>query len=120
LATKPLAGLAGDEPGDIRQARVLPSPIQLRGLARRLTSIVALVAIDVGGLAGALYLALVLRELYYGERPILWGLPWNAEAEWLPFLALVTVLVFWRGGLYARREQRAGAVVSSPRSCSSP
>jgi exopolysaccharide biosynthesis polyprenyl glycosylphosphotransferase len=115
LATKPLAGLADDEPGDIRQARVLPSPFQLRTLARRLTSIVALVAIDVGGLAGALYLALVLRELYYGERPILWGLPWNAEAEWLPFLALVTVLVFWRGGLYARREQRAGAgrVVSS-------
>ena len=42
-------------------------------------------------------------------------MPWNAEAEWLPFLVLVTVLVFWRGGLYAPREQRAGAgrVVSS-------
>jgi exopolysaccharide biosynthesis polyprenyl glycosylphosphotransferase len=115
LATKPIAGWTGDEQGDIRQARVLPSPIQLRALARRFTSIVALVAIDVGGLAGALYVALVLREVYYGERPILWGLPWNAESEWLPFLALVTVLVFWRGGLYARREGRAGAgkVVSS-------
>jgi exopolysaccharide biosynthesis polyprenyl glycosylphosphotransferase len=69
----------------------------------------------VGGLACSLYLALVLRELYYGERPILWGLPWNAEAEWLPFLALVTVLVFWQAGLYAPREQRAGAgrIVSS-------
>src|SRR6185369_15058638 len=35
--------------------------------------------------------------------------------EWLPFLVLVTVLVFWRGGLYAPRERRAGlgSVVSS-------
>jgi FlaA1/EpsC-like NDP-sugar epimerase len=73
------------------------------------------VAIDVGGLASSVYLALVLRALYYGERPVLWGLPWSAEAEWLPFLVLVTVLVFWRSGLYAPREQRAGAgkVVSS-------
>jgi exopolysaccharide biosynthesis polyprenyl glycosylphosphotransferase len=46
---------------------------------------------------------------------VLWGLPWKAETKWLPFLALVTVLVFWRGGLYAPRERRAGGgrVVSS-------
>jgi exopolysaccharide biosynthesis polyprenyl glycosylphosphotransferase len=115
VATKPLAGVSGDDPSDIRRARVLPSSIQLRALVRRLASIVALVVIDVGGLAGALYLALVLRELYYGERPVLWGLPWEAERNWLPFLIVVLVLVFWRGGLYAPREQRAGAgrVVSS-------
>jgi len=125
VATKPFVGAASpgeDRPpelrsvaGDIRQTRFLPSPVQLRALARRLASILALAAIDVGGLAGSLYLALVLRELYYGEKPILWGLPWSAEAEWLPFLVLVTVLVFWRAGLYASREQRAGAgrVVSS-------
>jgi exopolysaccharide biosynthesis polyprenyl glycosylphosphotransferase len=126
VATKPLlradsSGGDGAPPlpptyaGDIRQARLLPSLGQLRGIARRLLSILALVAIDLGGLAGALYLALVLRELYYGERPILWGLPWDAEAKWLPFLTLVTVLVFWRARLYAPREQRAGAgrIVSS-------
>jgi FlaA1/EpsC-like NDP-sugar epimerase len=126
VVTKPLAGAttpADEDPrpdslgltGDIRQTRLFPSVSQLRSLVRRVASIVALVAIDVGGLAVALYLALVLRELYYGTRPILWGLPWSAEAKWLPFLALVTVLVFWRGGLYAQREQRAGAgrVVSS-------
>jgi len=115
VATKPFAGVSGDEPSDIRRARVLPSQIQLRVLVRRLASILALAAIDVGGLAGALYLGLVLRELYYGERPVLWGLPWEAERNWLPFLIVVTVLVFWRGGLYAPREQRAGAgrVVSS-------
>jgi exopolysaccharide biosynthesis polyprenyl glycosylphosphotransferase len=125
VATKPLVGATSsddderpnplDLPSDIRQTRLLPSASQLRAAIRRLASIVALVAIDVGGLAGALYLALVVRELYYGTRPVLWGLPWNAEAKWLPFLSLVTVLVFWRGGLYAQREQRAGAgrVVSS-------
>jgi len=101
--------------GDIRAARFFPSVFQFRAILRRLLSITALMTIDLSGLAGSLYLALVLRELYYGQRPILWGLPWDAEAKWLPFLALVTVLVFWRGGLYAPREQRAGAgrIVSS-------
>jgi exopolysaccharide biosynthesis polyprenyl glycosylphosphotransferase len=125
VATKPVdAGpTAGDggpsKPasfaGDIRSVRLIPSGGQVRALGRRFFSILALVAIDLAGLAGTLYLALVLRELYYGDRPILWGLPWDAEAKWLPFLILVTVLVFWRNGLYAPREQRAGAgrVVSS-------
>jgi exopolysaccharide biosynthesis polyprenyl glycosylphosphotransferase len=116
VATKPLVGAgSGDDAGDIRRGRVLPSSLQLRALARRIASVLALAVIDVGGLAVALYLALVLRELYYGERPVLWGLPWSAEQDWLPFLAVITVLVFWRNGLYAAREQRSGAgrVVSS-------
>ncbi len=81
----------------------------------RLLSVTALVVLDVCGLALALYLALAAREVYYGKTPILWGLLWEAEAEWLPFVALVTMLVFWQGGLYARRERRAGfgRVVSS-------
>jgi exopolysaccharide biosynthesis polyprenyl glycosylphosphotransferase len=102
-------------PSDIRSARLIPSRRQVRLFARRLVSIAALVVIDLGGLACSLYIALVLREVYYGERPILWGLPWDAEAKWLPFLFLVTVLVFWRAGLYGSREQRAGVgrIVSS-------
>jgi exopolysaccharide biosynthesis polyprenyl glycosylphosphotransferase len=114
VATKIIVG-AEDEPGDIRRARFFPAPVQLRALLRRVVSIAALAAIDVGGLAVALYVALVLRAVYYGETPILWGLPWDAETNWLPFLVLVTVLVFWRSRLYAPREQRPGlgAVVSS-------
>jgi exopolysaccharide biosynthesis polyprenyl glycosylphosphotransferase len=116
VATKPLVGTgSGDDAGDIRQARVLPSRLQLRALGRRLASVLSLAVLDVGGLAVALYLALVLRQVYYGETPILWGFAWSTETDWLPFLAVVTVLVFWHNGLYASREQRAGAgrVVSS-------
>jgi exopolysaccharide biosynthesis polyprenyl glycosylphosphotransferase len=125
VATKPVVDVDGSAngsppehpavPSDIRSARMLPSRTQVRALGRRLFSIAALVAIDLSSLAASIYLALVIREVYYGERPILWGLPWDAEAKWLPFLFLVTVLVFWRGGLYLPREQRAGVgrVVSS-------
>src|SRR5437868_12846280 len=100
---------------DIRSVPVLPSRVQARALARRMFSAGTLVVIDLSGLAGSLYLALVLRELYYGERPILWGIPWDAEQNWLPFLMVVTVLVFWQAGLYAPRERRAGVgrIVSS-------
>jgi exopolysaccharide biosynthesis polyprenyl glycosylphosphotransferase len=124
VATKPVVGVDGSAEGqrelpapssDIRSVRLLPSAGQVRAVARRVLSIAALLSLDLGGLAASLYLALVLREVYYGERPILWGLPWDAEAKWLPFLVLVTALVFWRAGLYAPREQRAGVgrIVSS-------
>ncbi|HKT43489.1 MAG TPA: sugar transferase [Gaiellaceae bacterium] len=120
MATKPVVGAeSGDgaaelPASDIRSAPVF-SGIQIRASVRRVVSVLALVVIDLAGLAGALYLALVLRELYYGDRPVLWGLPWDAEQNWLPFLMVVTVLVFWRAGLYAPRESRAGAgrIVSS-------
>jgi exopolysaccharide biosynthesis polyprenyl glycosylphosphotransferase len=100
---------------DIRAARlrILSRGVLLSGL-RRFARISSLVSLDLGGLALGLYAALALRELYFGRTP-LWGLLWDAAVQWLPFLALVTVLVFWRAGLYAGREQRAGfgRVVSS-------
>jgi exopolysaccharide biosynthesis polyprenyl glycosylphosphotransferase len=80
-----------------------------RSLVRRLASIVVLVGLDIAGVALGLYTALALRELYYGQEP-LWGLLWEAEERWLPFLVLVTVLVFWRAGLYAPRERRPGVI----------
>jgi exopolysaccharide biosynthesis polyprenyl glycosylphosphotransferase len=101
---------------DIRATRttILARP-PLRSLARRLASIAALVTIDVCGLALGLYLALALRWLYYEHELPLWGIPWDAESQWLPFLTLITILVFWQAGLYAERERRAGIgrVVSS-------
>jgi exopolysaccharide biosynthesis polyprenyl glycosylphosphotransferase len=97
-------------PEDVRARRpYLFSLGPLKAVARRLASVVALVSLDVIGLAIGLYAALALREIVAGPRPILWGFIWrDAEAKWLPFIALVTVLVFWRNGLYLDREHRAG------------
>jgi exopolysaccharide biosynthesis polyprenyl glycosylphosphotransferase len=102
--------------GDIRRSRpYLLASSPLRNLLFRGASVVALVAIDLVAVGFALYAALALREVYYGHSPILWGVLWTAEGNWLPFVALVTVLVFWQAGLYAERERRAGfgRIVSS-------
>ncbi|MDQ3778463.1 MAG: hypothetical protein M3310_06330, partial [Actinomycetota bacterium] len=101
------AAAASARVGDIRASRprLLGGPIT--SLLRRGLSIVSLVALDFCGLILGLYAAFVLRSLYYGDE-ILWGVLWRAEAEWLPFLAVVMLLVFWRAGLYAERERRGG------------
>jgi len=109
---KPARGAAAK---DIRATRPhLLSPTPLRALARRAASVLALACLDVIGLTLGLYGALALREYYHGRAP-LWGLLWEAPQDWLPFVVLVTLLVFWRAGLYAPRERRAGvgSVVSS-------
>jgi exopolysaccharide biosynthesis polyprenyl glycosylphosphotransferase len=101
---------------DIRATRTsILARLPLGAFVRRLGSIAALLTIDVCGLALGLYLAHVLRWVFYERELPLWGVPWAAVEEWLPFLALITVLVFWQAGLYAERERRAGVgrVVSS-------
>jgi exopolysaccharide biosynthesis polyprenyl glycosylphosphotransferase len=102
-------------PPDIRATRpYLLSPSPVRALLRRGLSVVTLAAIDVVGLTLGLYAALAVRELYRGREP-LWGLLWEAPQDWLPFVVLVTLLVFWRAGLYAERDRRPGigSIVSS-------
>jgi exopolysaccharide biosynthesis polyprenyl glycosylphosphotransferase len=94
---------------DIRAAR--PRGLgwrSLRSVARRTLSVGSLFALDAAGLALGVYLTLAARELWVGNTPILWGALWQAFATLFPFLVLVTVLVFWQQGLYARREVRAG------------
>jgi exopolysaccharide biosynthesis polyprenyl glycosylphosphotransferase len=96
--------------GDIRRRRIiLFSARPARAFVRRLGSVLLLLALDIAALMLGIYTALVARELYRGDRDPLWGVLWRAEASWLPFLVVVTVLVFWRAGLYARREIRGGA-----------
>ena len=103
-------------PGDIRRSRpYLLSGSPLRHLAFRLGSVMALLALDLVAVGFGIYGALALRDVYYGSS-ISWGFLWsNAEADYFPFVALVTALVFWRAGLYAERERRAGfgQIVSS-------
>ena len=93
--------------GDIRSARPLVLGSPLTAFVRRALSILSLIALDLCGLILGLYGAFVLRAVYYGDE-ILWGALWRAESEWLPFLGLVMLLVFWRAGLYAERERRGG------------
>jgi len=75
---------------------------------RRSASALVLFLIDVWGIALAVYGALALKEVYRGNFPVQWGILWKAEVVWLPFLALVTALVFSRAGLYGSRETRPG------------
>jgi exopolysaccharide biosynthesis polyprenyl glycosylphosphotransferase len=93
--------------GDIRAGRpyILGSPVT--AFLRRTGSIVALIVLDLCGLILGLYTALIVRSLVYGEE-LLWGALWRVEVDWLPFIALVMLLVFWRAGLYAERDRRAG------------
>src|SRR6478672_6078733 len=95
---------------DARAARpyyLSSSPFKTMG--RRLLSILMLLTIDVAGLVIGLYAALAVRSLVLDPKPILWGLLWTHETDWLPFLILLLLLVFWRAGLYAPRELREGA-----------
>jgi exopolysaccharide biosynthesis polyprenyl glycosylphosphotransferase len=95
---------------DIRSARpYLLTRSPLKTLGRRAASIGALVVIDLAGLVIGLYLALALRSQIRDPKPILWNLLWDHEADWLPFLILLLLLVFSRNGLYGPRELREGA-----------
>ncbi len=111
MSTKPAAP-AKQRPApveDIRSARpYVLSRTTLVAVARRLASVAVLITLDLAGLVLGVFVALIFRELYHGEWPHLWGILWDTETEWLPFLTVVTVLVFWVGGLYRRRELRAG------------
>ena len=73
-----------------------------------------LIALDIVGLTIAIYAALVLRDIYYGNT-VFWGYSGEALPDYLPFAALVTMLVFSQARLYATRERRPGfgRIVSS-------
>jgi exopolysaccharide biosynthesis polyprenyl glycosylphosphotransferase len=106
---------ATPQPTDVRSAT--PPIFRVTHLApvvRRLASIAALAAIDAAGVTAGLFISFVLREIYYG-RGLHWGSLWQTETDWLPFLILITLLVFAQGDLYAERERRPGLgrVVSS-------
>jgi exopolysaccharide biosynthesis polyprenyl glycosylphosphotransferase len=106
---------ATPQPSDVRSAT--PPIFRVTHLApvvRRLASIAALAAIDAAGVTAGLFISFVLREIYYG-RSLHWGSLWQTETDWLPFLILITLLVFAQGDLYAERERRPGLgrVVSS-------
>ena len=103
-------------PADLRAVRpYLLTGSPLKTFVRRAVSIAILVAIDLSGLVIGLYVALAFRSLLFDPKPILWNLLWTHETDWLSFLTLLLLLVFWRNRLYGPRELREGAgrIVSS-------
>ncbi|HEY7537962.1 MAG TPA: exopolysaccharide biosynthesis polyprenyl glycosylphosphotransferase [Gaiellaceae bacterium] len=110
MRIEPATGTAPVEEADVRASRpYLLRSSPLKAFGRRLASIAALVVIDLTGLTLGLYLALTLRSLIVDPKPILWNLLWDQEADWLAFLTLLLILVFWRNRLYGPRELREGA-----------
>ena len=116
MATKPLEPqLAVDQggqasaAGDIRAARpFFLSGAPLRMFSRRAASVGSLVFLDLLGLTLGLYATLALQRMVHRE-PVDWAVLWQiSSARLLPFLALLTVVVFALRGLYARRERRGG------------
>ncbi len=73
------------------------------GLGRAAT----LLALDAAALALALFAALLLKQIVRGQ-PLMPGMLWRVEANWLPFVILVVGLVFARSGLYRGRDARPG------------
>ena len=80
---------------------------RLRQLIGRGLDVVMLLAIDLFGITAAIFSGLVLREVL-GSRPVYEDQLWAAERAWLPFVLLVSVLIFARNGLYRPRETRPG------------
>jgi exopolysaccharide biosynthesis polyprenyl glycosylphosphotransferase len=115
---EPVRALPEPSPQPQTDARSATPPIfrtsYVAPFLRRVASISSLAAIDAAGITVALFVSLVLREVYYG-RSLRWSSLWQAETDWLPFLILITLLVFAQGDLYADRERRPGMgrVVSS-------
>ncbi len=111
MSTKPAVEAESPAPPveDIRSARpYLLSRRTLVTALRRLGSVLVLILIDLVGLTLGVYVALVLRSVYLGDFTPFWNSIWTTETDWLPFLTVIMVLVFWTNGLYRRREARPG------------
>ena len=71
---------------DIRSVRpyILSRTSSLVAAGRRLLSIAALVTLDLAGLVLGVCVALILRELYLGQWPPLWGISGTRRSSGCP------------------------------------
>ncbi len=74
--------------------------------ARRLARVVSLLALDFAGVALAIFTALMLKALVLNHVMVTPAL--HETERILPFVYLLTALLFARSGLYAERAQRPG------------
>src|SRR3954466_9841547 len=73
---------------------------------RRVSRIVSLLAIDVGGVTLAIFTALALKAAVRDEFNA--RVAWNGTKDIVAFAVPVTILLFGRSGLYAGRAERPG------------
>ncbi len=73
---------------------------------RKVARITALLALDLIGLFAAIFSALAVKALVRGEFSL--GAALEGTVEFLPFVFLITMLLFARAGLYGSRESRPG------------
>ena len=95
-----------DEPRDPRSQTGV-SGRRMRHLIGRLLEVATLLAIDMAGIGAAIFSYLALTRVS-GGYPVMLDALWQTEREWLPFVLIVTVLIFARNGLYRPRETRPG------------
>ena len=94
---------------DVRARRPSLLTALRRGRApQRLARVASLLALDFGAIWSAIFSALAFKEAVRGTYSFdrVSGQTW----DYLPFVFLVTALLFARSGLYSRREARPGLV----------
>ena len=97
----------------VPRGRIFFTRTTLVAVVRRLVSVAALVALDVAGLAfGSTSLSFCASSTTASGR-CSGGFPGTRRRTGCPFLTVITVLVFWGGGLYAPARVAAGAGRSS-------
>ncbi len=91
---------------DVRRKRPGLSFLLRLETLRILARVVSLLALDLLGVVGALFTALVLRSAIRTDTNFSGS--WQETRHWLPFAYLITVLLFARQDLYADRTRRPG------------
>jgi len=92
---------------DVRRRRPPGVSLLLRWeTMRRLARVVSLLALDFACLYAALFTALALKALVHDKFSV--GTTLHTARQFVPFVYLVTALLFARSGLYAERAARPG------------
>ena len=91
---------------DVRAGTPMLGGLLKFDLARALTRVTVLGALDLAGLFLAIYTALIVKSAI--RNPDAMGLMWDQAWEYLPLGGLVMLLLFGRSGLYRERAQRPG------------
>jgi exopolysaccharide biosynthesis polyprenyl glycosylphosphotransferase len=109
VAAPPLERSLGGRPRDVRRKRPPALSLLLRwDTARRATRVLTLLALDFAGISLAIFTALALKAVVHDQFRFSDVLA--TTRHYVSFAYLVTVLMFARSRMYARRGERPGLV----------